>query len=98
LSFADLVLDLNSRSVSRSERKIELTNMEFRLLEYLLRNPEKACSRSEIASGVWQESFNRETNIVDVYMMYLRKKIDQPNEPVLIRTVRGVGYMIGLQS
>ena len=98
LVFEDIVVDISSRIVIRGERKVELTNMEFRLLEYLIRNVGKACSRSEIAAAVWQESFDRETNIVDVYMMYLRKKIDHPTDIPVIQTVRGVGYMIGSPS
>lgn len=94
LHYANIELDLGRRSVKRGERSIELTNTEFRLLEYLMRNAQKPCSRSQIAAEVWQESFDRETNIVDVYMMYLRKKIDVPGEPRLIHTVRGVGYVL----
>ncbi|HET9135060.1 MAG TPA: response regulator transcription factor [Candidatus Kapabacteria bacterium] len=98
ITFEDVVIDISSRSVTRGERKVDLTNMEFKLLEYLVRNAGKACSRADIAAAVWQESFDRETNIVDVYMMYLRKKIDHPNELPLIQTVRAVGYMVGSPS
>ena len=94
LTYADLVMDSESRLVKRGEREIELTNMEFQLLEYLMRNAETVCSRSKIAANVWREHFDRETNIVDVYMMYLRKKIDVVDEAPLIHTIRGIGYML----
>ena len=97
-SYADLSMDSESRKVHRGERQIELTNMEFQLLEYLMRNAETVCSRSKIVSNVWHEHFDRETNIVDVYMMYLRKKIDIALEPHLIHTVRGIGYMMRLED
>lgn len=98
LSYADLVMDTGKRSVQRGSRIIELTNMEFQLLEYLLRNAETVCSRSKIAANVWREHFDRETNIVDVYMMYLRKKIDRPTEPVIIHTIRGIGYILRIEN
>ncbi|MFI5263761.1 MAG: winged helix-turn-helix domain-containing protein [Candidatus Kapaibacterium sp.] len=94
LEYDELCLDSQIRSVQRGSRKIELTKMEFRLLEYLVRNAETVCSRSKIAANVWHEHFDRETNIVDVYMMYLRKKIDAPGDTPLIHTVRGAGYML----
>ncbi|MEP7234660.1 MAG: response regulator transcription factor [Ignavibacteriota bacterium] len=93
-SYADIVLEIQSRGARRGKRQIELTKMEFRLLEYLIRNAETVCSRTKIAANVWHEHFDRETNIVDVYMMYLRKKIDAPDEPPLIHTIRGAGYML----
>jgi DNA-binding response OmpR family regulator len=98
LSYADLLLDSDSRAVRRDKRQIELTNMEFQLLEYLMRNAETVCSRSKIAANVWHEHFDRETNIVDVYMMYLRKKIDTAVGPHLIHTVRGIGYIMRLED
>lgn len=94
LQYADLTLDTVHRSARRGERSIELTNTEFKLLEYLMQHAETPCTRSQIAAEVWQEHFDRETNIVDVYMMYLRKKIDAEGEPPMINTVRGVGYML----
>ncbi len=94
LSFEDLSIDLTSRQVRRGKRVIELTNTEFRLLEYLMRNVNTPCSRAKIAANVWNEHFDRETNIVDVYMMYLRKKVDAYNEPPYIHTVRGIGYVL----
>ncbi|MFI5263812.1 MAG: response regulator [Candidatus Kapaibacterium sp.] len=94
LSYDDIFLDAETRTASRGERQIELTKMEFRLLEYLLRNAETVCSRSKIAANVWLEHFDRATNIVDVYMMYLRKKVDTPADTPLIHTIRGVGYVL----
>ena len=94
LSYADLQLNIPHRTVTRNDREIELTNTEFRLLEYLIRHAEKPCSRVMIAADVWNEHFDRETNIVDVYMMYLRKKIDLADLSPLIHTVRGVGYIL----
>ncbi len=98
LSYADLTLDSQTRSARRRDRKIDLTKMEFRLLEYLIRNSELVCSRTKIAANVWHEHFDRETNIVDVYMMYLRKKVDALNEPLLIHTIRGAGYMLRVED
>ena len=98
ISYADLVMNTDKRAVHRRDRAIELTNTQFQLLEYLMRNAETVCSRSKIAANVWREHFDRETNIVDVYMMYLRKKINIPHEPDLIHTIRGVGYMLRLEG
>ena len=98
ISYADLVMNTGKRTVHRRDRVIELTNTQFQLLEYLMRNAETVCSRSKIAANVWREHFDRETNIVDVYMMYLRKKINIPHEPDLIHTIRGVGYMLRLEG
>ncbi len=94
LRCSDLELDPIKRSVHRGSRAIELTNTEFKLLEYLLRHAGSPCSRSQLAADVWNEHFDRETNIVDVYMMYLRKKIDEGSDHPLIHTVRGVGYVL----
>jgi DNA-binding response OmpR family regulator len=94
LSYSDLSLNPLDRTVKRGKRNIELTKMEFQLLEYLVNNAEMVCSRAKIAANVWNEHFNRETNIVDVYMMYLRKKVDTTKEPTLIHTVRGLGYVL----
>jgi two-component system, OmpR family, response regulator len=94
LKYADLEINPVTRSVHRGPRVIELTNTEFRLLEYLMRHADSPCTRSQLAADVWNEHFDRETNIVDVYMMYLRKKVDGPSESPLIQTVRGVGYVL----
>ena len=78
----------------RGERRIDLTAREFALLEYLMNNAGKAVSRATIMREVWNINFDSTTNIVDVYMKYLRDKIDTEGEVKLIRTVRGVGYVL----
>ncbi len=88
----DLVLNLATREVSRSEREIELTSREFNLLEYLMRSPGRVYTRTQILEHVWGYDFDPNTNIVDVCLQRLRKKIDQEGEEKLIETVRGVGY------
>lgn len=95
LRVEDLEMNLVERTVRRSERKIELTPKEFALLEYLMRNQGRAVSRPMIIEHVWNFSFDTMTNVVDVYINYLRKKIDEGAEQKLILTVRGVGYRIG---
>jgi two-component system, OmpR family, response regulator len=94
LTVGDLVLDPATRRARRGDREIELTAKEFVLLQYLMSHPETALSRSRILSNVWEHSSDTYTNIVDVYIRYLRSKIDTDNEKQLIRTVRSVGYMI----
>jgi DNA-binding response OmpR family regulator len=90
----DLVLDPATRSVKRGNQAIALTNREFALLEYLLRNPGRVLTRTMIAEHVWDYSFDSETNVIDVYVNYLRKKIDAGRDRKLIHTVRGVGYVL----
>jgi len=92
LRVADLELDRVERTVSRGGRRIELTSKEFGLLEYLLRNAGRRITRNMIVEHVWNLSFDTGTNIVDVYINYLRKKVDEGFSPKLIHTVRGVGY------
>lgn len=94
LKAADLVLDPLKRRVSRAGKTIELSNKEFALLEYLLRNKGQIVTRKMIAENVWDASFDNFTNVVDVYINYLRNKIDRGFEPRLIQTVRGVGYIL----
>ncbi len=94
----DLVLDPASRIVSRGERRIELTVKEFSLLEYFMRNPGKVLTRTMIIEHVWNYDFDSGTNVVDVYVNYLRKKIDPGQEQKLIHTVRGVGYVMKVQT
>jgi DNA-binding response OmpR family regulator len=91
----DLEMNRVDRTVRRGERKIELTPKEFSLLEYLMRNAGRAVSRAMIIEHVWNFSFDTMTNVVDVYINYLRKKISADSEGGLIHTVRGVGYRIG---
>ena len=94
----DLVLDPASRIVSRGVRRIELTVKEFSLLEYFMRNPGKVLTRTMIIEHVWNYDFDSGTNVVDVYVNYLRKKIDSREEQKLIHTVRGVGYVMKVQT
>jgi heavy metal response regulator len=94
LTVADLSLDLARRLVTRGDRKIDLTSKEFALLEYLMRSKERVVTRTMIAEHVWDHSFDTVTNVIDVYVNYLRKKIDADHESKLIHTVRGVGYVL----
>jgi DNA-binding response OmpR family regulator len=94
LQVADLVLDRPTHQVKRGDRAIEFTSKEFALLEYLMANAGRVLSRTMIVENVWDQSFEGLTNIVDVYMRQLRKKIDEGNPVKLLRTVRGVGYSI----
>ncbi len=82
------------KTVTRSKKTINLTPKEFLILEYLARNNEKAIGRSELLSHIWDENYEIESNIVDVYINFLRKKIDLANELPLIKTVKGVGYRL----
>jgi DNA-binding response OmpR family regulator len=92
LTVADLKMDRVQRVVERAGRKIELTTKEFSLLEYLLRNAGRSVTRSMIIEHVWNLTFDTTTNVVDVYINYLRRKIDDGHPVKLIHTVRGVGY------
>ena len=92
LQVADLTMDRVERKVSRNGRTIELTAKEFALLEYLMRNAGRRITRSMIVEHVWNITFDTNTNVVDVYINYLRKKVDEGMDNRLIHTVRGVGY------
>jgi DNA-binding response OmpR family regulator len=94
LPVADLSLDPARRTVKRGGDAIALTNREFALLEYFLRNPGRVLTRTMIAEHVWDYSFDSNTNVIDVYVTYLRKKIDAGRELKLLHTVRGVGYVL----
>ena len=94
LQVADLTLDPATRQVSRGGKKIDLSATEYSLLEYLMRHPGRVLTRSMILEHVWDYDFGGTDNVLDVYIMYLRKKIDKGNEQPLIHTVRGVGYVI----
>ncbi len=98
LRFADLVLDPVRRIVTRGTRKIELTSKEFALLEYLMRNVDRVVTRTMITDHVWNYDFDTGTNVVDVYVNYLRKKVDADPNARLIHTVRGVGYVMKAAS
>ncbi len=93
-SAADLTMDLNSHTVVRGNTSISLSAKEFEILEYLLRNKGIVLSREKIESHVWNFDYSGGTNVVDVYIRYLRKKIDDDFEPKLIHTVRGCGYVL----
>lgn len=92
LQVRDLTLDPVTRRVERAGRPIELTPREFSLLELFMRHPGQVLSRTQIAEHVWDYNFYHQSNVVDVYVRYLRKKIDDGFRPRLIHTVRGVGY------
>jgi len=94
LALADLTLDPATREVTRAGRRIDLTVREYALLEFLLRNRGRVLSRAVIAQHVWGVSFETFTNVIDVYVNYLRRKIDADFEPKLLQTVRGVGYVL----
>jgi len=94
IHFADLRLDPVSHKVWRGEKEIDLTAKEYGLLEYLMRNPNSVLSRAMIAEHVWDYAFDSFTNIIDVYVNYLRKKIDRDYPVKLIHTVRGQGYIL----
>ena len=94
LTLGDLTLDLLTRKVSRDGAAIDLRPREFALLEYLMRNAGKVVSKTMILSHVWDYTFDPQTNIVDVLVSRLREKIDRPFEHKLLRTVRGVGYVL----
>ncbi|MCX7769531.1 MAG: response regulator transcription factor [Proteobacteria bacterium] len=90
----DLIIDPVTRKVTRAGKEIELTTKEYGLLEYMARNKNRILTRTMIAENVWDYQFDSLTNIIDVYINYLRKKIDKDHQKKLIHTVRGVGYMI----
>jgi two-component system response regulator MprA len=94
LTFSDLSLNLATREVRRGERQIELTRTEFTLLEMFLRRPRRVLDRSFILEEVWGYDFPTTANSLEVYVGYLRRKTEAENEPRLIHTVRGVGYVL----
>lgn len=94
LHIGDLTLDPARRTVTRGGEKIDLTPREFALLDYFMRNPGRVLTRTMIAEHVWDYSFDTSTNVIDVYVNYLRKKVDAGREPKLLHTMRGVGYVL----
>lgn len=94
LNFGDLTMNLVDRVVVRGKRELTLTQKEFSLLEYFLRNPKSVLSRTSIAEHVWDYDFDWGSNVVDVFVNQLRKKSEEEGEPRLIQTVRGVGYVL----
>ena len=98
LSLADLTLNTTNRKIVRGERNITLTSTEYALLEYLLRNHGHVLTRSQIADHVWNYDFEYDSNVVDVYIRYLRNKIDRDFPVKLIHTVRGTGYVMRVEE
>lgn len=94
LKFGDLILDLASRRVIRAGRTIDLTMKEFELLKYLMAHPREVLTREQILENVWGYDFIGESNVIEVYIRYLRLKIEDDGERRLIQTVRGVGYVL----
>jgi DNA-binding response OmpR family regulator len=94
LRVADLVLDPARREVRRGDRRIGLTTREYALLEYFMRNPGRVLTRPMLTEHVWGLDFDPESNVVDVYVGYLRRKVDAEGEPPLLRTMRGAGYVL----
>ncbi len=93
LQVGDLVMDLATHRVARGERRIDLQPLEYQLLEYLMRNKGRVVTKTVIMDRVWDYRFNPHTNVVESRICHLREKIDGPNEPRLIHTVRGFGYV-----
>jgi len=94
LKLGELELDLVTHFAYRDSKEIELTTKEYALLEYLLRNRGRILSRSMIMQHVWKHNFDPESNIIDVYIKRLRQKIEHPDQPQIIQSVRGVGYRV----
>ncbi|MCL6522453.1 MAG: response regulator transcription factor [Firmicutes bacterium] len=94
LRFADLTVDLAAREVTRGGRAIQLTATEFELLTYFMRHPRQVLSRESILENVWGYDFGGSSNVLEVYVGYLRQKLEQEGEPRLIHTVRGAGYVL----
>lgn len=98
LTFSDLKLDTGTHQVFRSAREIQLTAKEFDLLEIFMRHPRQVLTRDVIYDRVWGYDFGGESNIIEVYVRYLRQKTEMADEPRLIHTVRGVGYVLREQA
>lgn len=98
LRIADLSLNLITREVARDGKLIELTSKEYALLEYLLRNKERILTKAQIAEHIWNYDFEYSSNIVEVYIKYLRRKIDENFKEKLIHTVRGMGYILKVKK
>jgi DNA-binding response OmpR family regulator len=94
LTYRDLSLDPATRTVVRGDKVIELTNKEYALLEYLMRHRERVLTREELLENIWGYDFETPSNVLEVYMNFLRRKIDARFEPKLLHTVRGVGYVM----
>jgi DNA-binding response OmpR family regulator len=94
LRVGDLEVNTATHEVRRRDRQIELTAREYELLEFMAKNPRRVLSRDFLLSRVWDQEHGITTNVVDVYVAYLRKKVDTPGEPKMIRTIRGAGYAL----
>ena len=94
LTYADISLDPGTREVKRGERSISLTVTEFNLLQLLIQHPRQVLVRNQILNDVWGYDFGGDNNVLEIYIGYLRKKLETNNEPRLIQTVRGVGYVL----
>lgn len=94
LRFGELILDLNTRQAIRGDRVIDLTMKEFELLKYLMSNPQQVMTREDIIENVWGYHYRGESNVIEVYIRYLRLKIESQNQKRLIQTVRGIGYVL----
>jgi two-component system, OmpR family, copper resistance phosphate regulon response regulator CusR len=94
LSIADLTLDRETKTATRNGVEIRLTSTEYRLLEYFMSNQRKVLSRTDLLEHVWESKYDTSANVIEVYVNYLRKKIDRDFEPKLIHTVIGIGYVI----
>jgi two-component system OmpR family response regulator len=94
LSVGDLVLDTRTRVVTRGENQADLPSREFSLLEYLMRHAGQVVTRQQLLDAVWGFDFETGSNVVDVYVGYLRRKLDSPGSPSVIETVRGAGYRV----
>lgn len=98
LTCADLELDLIARTARRGGRRIELLPREFQMLEYLMRRPGRVVTRTMLLEGVWDYRFDPRTNVIDVHISRLRRKVDAEGEPALIHTVRGSGYKLAAEA
>lgn len=94
LTFADIEIEVDSMEVRRGARNLHLTTLEYNFLEYFVRNPRVVLSRSRIREAVWDLDSDTTSNIVDVYVRYVRQKLEEGGEPRLLQTVRGVGYIL----
>ena len=94
LRLADLELNLDTKTVTRAGKRIDLTTREYALMEYLMINKGKIISRVDISERVWNLNFDSNTNVIDVYISYLRKKIDKDFSPILLHTIVGMGYVL----
>ncbi len=93
-SAGKIEMNVETYQVTKNGQPVELTQKEFALLEYLLRNKGKICRRTRIIEKIWDVNFDRDTSVIDVYINFLRKKLDDPGQPSFLQTIRGVGYRV----